>query len=996
MHKKLIFHFFVLIVSFSSLKPMQTQSFIDRAPEFTLSTAERITLGREYMARARMTNKTEDEKKSLIKEAANEYEWVYRDQRPGDYFHSIARLNLDGIYLRYPDLKLRRTLQLFAEEDKKLIIPEKNIEQVPEERKEDTSERRIDAYLKVSSNRTKHTKRVFGRSIAISKEEKEAKEEAREKEAAEKTRKERIAKERTAQKALAKEKAAKSAAKKEKDTIPFDEILLQSAAEQMKKREFSESAHTYWQVLETSKNAAIKKKAREQIQALHDSKKSNEATYYTVLLHQDNPEKMIDLFLQAENQRDIKKEQKNITPSRKESALSKTKDTQENVFLFSPAMMKAQKEIHALAQKGNLRALHALTIYHYHQAAVNPLNQISALRSSAACAKQLHDAKKSFSDGYAYSVVLNDLGVALFERAKQKLELKKNSSITQISGMQDINEAECLLQNSSDLGQISSTCNLAILHEFRFKNLHEVNKLDDAITSYVSALEKGSSQAASHIESLLIEGIDNYPLNLAQRSTLQRVLKEHNPESALFTKNVFKESPYYTAAQKIKVNGSMEFYEGLFLFDRKDAQQAVQLIGAAGHENYSPANSFLANMALFEALMSGNVKNTLQELEEDWALIPSLPFPSGPLLLSSTRYALTTLIDQGEVDAMYTDMCGHMGYFLPYDQNSIKRVCDLLNKSETILAQNVTHSAQSKLYDTNFISNLLNFSRQAQSPAPLHAAANHALARLQRSTTDAQTLGALKLLSAITESLDVDLRKQNRSYVPCPQSSANLIAKIEQILNSHPEKEYFTSLKALRSVLQGIPQASEKKTDTLVFRPQNMRELSASLTELYKLQTKRAGQGMMVGNDTEIVTSLRSLIAQFRLHKMREKYQALRSQVDIMTNLAAYTAAKDKFKDGTDLLSVMGINLVLIADKSLIEPNYPLEKALERFCSVFPMGSAILAREFILNELFAPNKAIAQAYLKRAQEECVKAGEKLEEKPFLAKIEKEINESQLG
>lgn len=938
---------------------------------------------------------------------------------------------LEKIYDQNPDLKLIGLANLF--EFKEDIY--KSMMMTPFKRSVIqnlfSDENNVDTYFSSQENHKTFSGRVFGNDIARVHEEQLAKEradklvkekeaaekraqelaakQAKEKEAAERAKAQQIEKNRIAQKTASTAKKTKLKAKKAKNNFSIDEELLGIIDVQIKNRQFNEAAQTCWTTVLKSDNEKIIDDAFKKLESLHNSKKSIDATYYLVPLVKGS-EKKIELFLQAENQRNLKEEQEKAKSLRAQIAsIQKINAIYDANFITeTPAMIEAQAEMLKFAKEGNKQALHALILHNMNQAKVFPEIKIAALRSIGACCKQLYDTKQPFPDNYNYATVLNDLGAALYESALQtidsnKLHVPLNSTLMDAI-KSDIQEAESLLNSSQELGNLESIGNLAKIMEVRFKQFQEMT-LDETMALYAEALKNKSSNIVTNVESLLVEGINNFPLPLFQREKCMQALKEYNPDSALFLANNFNESIYNTAAQKNKSKENLAFYQGLYWLDKGDDKQSASFMQEALKKNHSPASLFNNYIALREKITTGKTQDALKKIKDYWKLILKSEFPYGLLLQSFTANSLKQLVDNNiaknngnadMIDILDTYFQGINSGCFSKHPSAINAVCGLLDQAEQDLTKNSNDlSEKNKSFDDIFISNLLIFSKLFQSTKPLYAAAGYAIAQLKQSSNKEQRTCAIKLLIEITKVLNDNLLHPD--YVAIPESKAKIIEKVNQLIESGQEKEHLSSLQSLQSVLQGKPQKFETKQDG------TMQEISEKFTRFYQDQTAHAGANILMKNDNEILTALRSLIEQFRKANMQKKYQLLRNKANIMTSLAEYTINKTKeyvtdskpnVTSNDKLLSIMGLYLILMADEALITENFSLEEPFEKFCSTFPtLGPAMIAHELVTNSLFAPNKAKAREYLNLARAGAKSIVKNPQEIMLITMVEKRLNET---
>lgn len=293
----------------------------------------------------------------LLTGAAKLFESVYLNTEADPNSRWAARSNLDAIYAKHPHLRLPEVTLLQKHEDEKIKIPQiTNLALLePFKKAQEDSEKKVDAYFKNSNVRQSFMERIFAKELLPIYQEKERLEkeclekERKEKEAqkaeikkanrikaaeAEKAAQEKAAAELEAQKKAAelkkrqeeaatqkaaKDKAAQQALQKLKAQQRQNEqdpekVLLEACKGHIHKKEYAQASQGYWQILQTSKNAAHCKESQQGLEKLYSEKKDRDSAYYMAIANKNDPAKLIEYFIEAEDRRDTSKERTAAEP----------------------------------------------------------------------------------------------------------------------------------------------------------------------------------------------------------------------------------------------------------------------------------------------------------------------------------------------------------------------------------------------------------------------------------------------------------------------------------------------------------------------------------------------------------------------------------------------------------------------------------------------------------------------------------------------------------
>lgn len=876
--------------------------------------------------------------------------------------------------------------QLVAQSRLKRVSSQDSI-QFPEKPKND--EQIIDTIFKDKKNRKDFSNRIFGAELAVVRTEK----------------KQEQAKKLAAQKKAAIKAVQKQKEQKKRDANDPETALLEVCENLFAKKEYPQSSQGYWRLLQTSKNKSIQKEAQDALQKLHEEKEDRDAAYYLAVLHKHDPRKMINLFLQAENRRNILREKREAASLEQQAdainTINEESETESLVTATSEAMMIATDLLMNFNKTNYPEAYHALATYFCDQAQVFPAAQISALKAAAHYAEKALTSKEIPNGCYDYATITNYLGVALFDHAKV---INSEQGITN-SFLSNLNEAEKFLKIASNYNNNDALLNLAVLEEYCLLHLHQSTRFDIVLANYIAALEQGNDEAQKRIEILLIEGIDGIPLSITQRDTLFEALKKKNPDSKLFDKKNFTNlTPYATAGGKSNAPGSKQFYEALYWYDNKDFDRASEFLSEAHKCQNRAANAFGMNLFFH----SDDSNAALAAIKSFWEQPYQLEYIPKTILYAAAQDALKHMVAANDISAIYTSIQGNFTGKINDDASSIDHICYLLEKGETYFTENPKSEFRMKITENEFIKNLLVISRKNKSPLALYEALSIAVARLGKTNLETETNELKKLICTIAKELNADQKKIKPLFSQSVGTRNNVVNQIDRFLTTNPEKHNFSTLIALRKVLKEGPQSEEK---LFAHQPKAIIEVASSILSDPQLQastkdvsekdlrftflqeTANISNALQAKNKPLLIQALRSIISQFRSCNAIDQYVEFTKNTNIFKPVERFIKNNPATKI-SDELFVLNLKLILIAHNSLSEKNYDLESNLQNFCAQYPIyGTAIVGREFGLNEFFAQDKAKALKYLQQAQTEAKARNAKQEVFNYINICEATINES---
>lgn len=955
-----------LFITGSTLTGMQAQQ--------EMSDADAIKSAKQLI-RASHFKSNPVEKQELIQQAAKRFEPVYKNKQADPQLRFDAKTHLEGIYAKYPELKLPRIVKIMAQEDKNLTCSE----QVPPIELQESGydcERRIDQYFSLPENRKRLVEKMLGSELEQVRIEKKA----AAKTEAEKKKKE---KEKAVAEKLAKEKDAQKQ-KKLDDNDP-DIIILETCTKLFQKKHYTECAQNCWTLIKSSNRKNIQKQAKNMLTILHEQKKDRDAAYYLAALEKDNPKKMIDLFLAAENRRDVLKEQKEFESTAAQAQLIGSMNEQPNaaeiVTATSDAMSHAVYELIHLNKEKYPNAFHALAAYYSHQATVFPNMQATLLQRSA------HYAEQALSEltpkgCYEYPQILNNLGLAIIASATSNFNNKK---ISNVELQEKFNEALPHFKHASMKGYNFGTFNMAKIQERLFADIKQQNKLAEALASYQQALEEDAPEAQRHIEILLLEGIENIPLNIVQRQTLFNTLKAVGKTSELLAKKDFKNSSYYPAAQLQNKPGDLQFFEGLYWYDHGDHAKARELMIPI-QEKHTAASCFLIDMDIHDANPDASLRAIKLFLDNKI----KLEFPENVILSQSAQEALTRLIANNNLQAVYMSIDGCLSEKITPSTDPIKAVSKLLDKGEEILGTNQHTQMRMKFLEKSFLENLVNFAKRHQSPVILYKTITLALNRFDKPLLASESYELKRTILTLTLILNHNLQSTNKSFVPAPESAHALSQCIDQHMHGKEDQHYFQTLRSLQLILNGKPQLHQtidpiqSADDALVY----FLKKEAAKESLYITIALKSRQ------NKQAIDSLRAIIKLFRVKDSVGLYSNLASKQNTFDEVKNYLL-QTTFSNPGEIFYKLNYHMLLIADNALTDKNYDLEKHLNAFCAEYPiMGTTMVAQELAANILFPKDIAKAHRYLARAKAETLLSGNKVEECYYIKEVEDTLKNAQ--
>ncbi len=184
-----------------------------------------------------------------------------------------------------------------------------------------------------------------------------------------------------------------------------------------------------------------------------------------------------------------------------------------------------------------------------------------------------------------------------------------------------------------------------------------------------------------------------------------------------------------------------------------------------------------------------------------------------------------------------------------------------------------------------------------------------------------------------------------------------------------PDKEKFTATTAL--AVQAITSLTQQSNNGASGTNE------AELRQDFETGIKKATDYLDAKFPVDSVGWLIEILKRFRTCNEPDLYFTLKKEYEPFYNrfnqLEKANAKNDEDRL-TNLLTVVGVQLLDIAEKKFLDESYDIEPKLKKICKSYPgYGAGIIAR-FIASNLFQSHSTTAQEYLKQARKEANKTG----------------------
>lgn len=388
------------------------------------------------------------------------------------------------------------------------------------------------------------------------------------------------------------------------------ERLSRLLVRQFKTRQYLESLKTAWTVTKKAKSESIEFQAAKD----HIKKMSGKNDYNSLImmaaLEKDKPDQAITYFMQAQAQRSGLIYEHSKIDSPKNTLIFLTGSPLLISFEETDFVTETRQFLDSLAKNNNKRAVQALALFHYKNAAANPKNQLISLHHAKKYADLLDPAKDTLDPAFDLDRFYNDYYQQLYKFACDENNYAINGSVPLTNiflctshlakaalELEKLGKKNEYSRQYAKRANASFNRNMQIIH----------TAFGEVIKQRIELAKKDQSHVAN-LTIMLVNGISGMPLSIEERTQITDFLKSvpncSDPVATSLRNKTFENSHYaHAAAHSDQIAAADEYFRMLFAIDCGNYPQAMSHAKAATKASSDFASLFLKSILMRSGLI---------------------------------------------------------------------------------------------------------------------------------------------------------------------------------------------------------------------------------------------------------------------------------------------------------------------------------------------------------------------------------------------------------